>query len=163
MRLLAIQQERQLRQLQAARLQAEAPPRLPEPRQVAVSQSVPREMVTTKAQPQQVATVANRSSNNANPSPAQLAENLRTSVVNGVSNVNNIFAPLLGTNQQEQRLANPQSPARQETETAAVRTVLPGRPPVSSVAPNYGLLPDEEPSSSIIQARFTADDVPIRP
>ena len=158
MRILAMQRERQLRQqaLRQAEMQTMAmqePQRLPPPNTVALARPHPH-------------------ANPASAIPAQLAENLKTSVVSGV---NEIFAPLLGANQtpHNQLHQRGQAPAvpqpRQNAipqprpQLAAAQSELPGRPPVASVALNYGLASDGESESPIMQARFTDDGTPIRP
>jgi hypothetical protein len=162
MRLLAMQQQalRQQQERQARATAAAEPPRLPPP------------------SPKSVAVPGNT----ANGSPALLAGNLKTSVVSGV---NEIFAPLLGTNQNvptPQKVAASATPkSRQNTvqqkpqqnvaqsqpkpkaEVAVERPDLPGKPPVSPVTPTYGLLSEEESESLIMQAGFEDDDAPIRP
>ena len=160
LRVLAMQRERQLRQ-QALR-QAEAtvevaaaPPRLPPPNTVAATKNNPRATPVSIAKPE------------SNVNPAQLAGNLKTSVVNGV---NGVFAPLLSYQQAtpkgespatSQTRLNPTQP-KAKAEVAAVQQDVPVRPPVSPKVPKYGLA-DEEEESLIMQAQFTEDDKPMRP
>jgi transcription initiation factor TFIID subunit TAF12 len=150
------QQERQLRQ-QAAIVQ--------EQRIVAATRPVP---------PQNVPVVRGNSAGGANVNPLQLAENLKKSVASGVNG-------LLTATPREQPPTLPkpvaQNMAVQNTavqnnakskatgkimEVAVTPPALPGRPPVSPVTQEYGLLPEEE-YDGIMQAQFTADNVPIRP
>jgi len=164
MRILAMQRERQLRQqaLRQAEMLAMAeavpePGRLPQPRQ-AVPQTSPNSNTHIGS--------AHIGSTQLN--PAQLAENVKSSVVSGV---NELFAPLLGANsstasQRGQAPAMPQprqnaAPPREEL--VAAQSDLPLKPPVSRIPPRYGLLPDDEDESLIMQARFTDDGVVIRP
>jgi len=155
MRMLAMQRERQIQQ--QALLQ-----------QQALQQQALRQQALRQAEMQAMATT----NSNAGAISAQLAENLKTSVMSGV---NEIFAPLLGSNQtnpaQNQSLQRGQAPAptqlRQSTpppraELAAVPTELPARPPVSPHLPHYGLL-DDESEPLIMQARFRDDGGVIRP
>ena len=161
MRMLAMQRERQLRQqaLQQAEMQAMA-------MQGSQRPLPPNAVTLARHHPH---------SNPANGVPAQLAENLKTSVISGV---NEIFAPLLGANQalHNQPHQRGQVPAvtpqprhntvpqpRPQIAEALPQPELPGRPPVSSVAPNYGLQSDEESGSSIMQAQFMDDEMPIQP
>ena len=153
MRMLAIQRERQLQQ-QALRQQA-----------MAVAVSEPQRLPPTNggtATPYQQPI-------SANVKPVQLAENLKTSVVNGV---NGIFSPLLGANQtnhqfQQRGQVSTQpryhsAPPKSQPQLAAIQSDLPDKPPVSPIAPNYGLS-DDESESSILQARFSDDGEVIRP
>jgi len=172
-RMLAMQRmqyERQLRQramqaqseMMAATETVSEPKRLPMPKQVAVSQDIPKETVAAQSKPPQSPVVAIKA-NLSNTSPVLLSENLRTSVVSGV---NGLIAPLLGTNQKERHSVKPQ-PQQNSTNSGSELAVtppnLPKRPPVSPVPMDYGLLPDDAPTPLILQARFIADDEPIRP
>ena len=154
MRILAMQRERQLQQ-QALRQQAVATA-------MPVSQRSPQPNTTTAARPLPLPSPASVV-------PAQLAENLKTSVVSGM---NEIFAPLLGANQttptQQRGQAPATAPSRQnslpqKSQLAATLPDIPSKPPVSPVAPHYGLLPDDESESLILQAQFNDDGMPIRP
>ena len=178
MRMLAIQHERQLQQ-QAMQQQA-------------LHQQALRQVTKTAAVPQRVASLNTVASARSHPQPgpangsaAQLVENLKTSVASSVaSGVNEIFAPLLGTNQAHQApthqanqtyqrgqtpaTAQPRHIAPQVTEQAVMEVAvapseLPGRPPVSPVTPNYGLLSDKESEALIMQAQFSDDGTVIRP
>jgi len=166
MRMLAAQRERQLRLQPETMIAAESvsePKRLALPKQAAASQAVPNVTAATKTKPPQTPMLAVKTNNNASPSPVQIADNLKTSLVSGV---NGVFAPLLGSNQKGQHSAKPQNPAKpttQKSELAAAQPNLPGRPPVSPVVPGYGLLPDNESGQPILQAQFSADHAPIRP
>jgi hypothetical protein len=134
---------------------ASIPKRLP-PKQAATPQNPPQNLATA------------RTSTNTNVNPVQLAENLKTSVASGVSGV---FAPLLGSNQTRQSSATPlprnrtesRELATPETEIASTQIEVPVRPPVLPTVPKHGLLPDDDSESLILQAQFSADDVPIRP
>jgi hypothetical protein len=169
MRILAMQRERQLRQ--QAQRQAEMlamteavpePQRLPMPRQ-AVPQASPNSHAHANSARSNSAQLSSTQLN-----PAQLAENVRTSVVSGV---NGLFAPLLGANhsgasqrgQAPATLQPRQSAAPPREELAAVQPDFSVRPPVSRIPPRYGLLPDDEAESLIMQARFADDGVAIRP
>ena len=151
MRLLAMQRERQIQQQTLLQQQA---------------------FLQQQALRQQTAMQAMATPNShASIMPVQLAENLKTSVVSGM---NEIFAPLIGSNQpspmQTQSLQRGQAPAMTQprqtaavpkAELAAVQTDLPGRPPVSPHLPHYGLLNDDE--SPIMQARFREEGGVVRP
>jgi len=169
MRMLAMQREQQLQQ-QALRQQAQRqtemlavamsePQRLPSPNMVAMARPHQQQ---SPSQPSPM--VAARQGNLANVSPALLAGSLKTSVVSGV---NEIFAPLLGSHQRGQVVPATSQPRQHsvqpKSELSAVYPDLPRRPPVSPFPPNYGLLPDDETDSLILQARFADDGVPIRP
>jgi len=182
LRILAMQRERQLQQqalhqqqtqrqqqaLQQAEMLAMAeaepkPTRLPLPRQAS-----PQALPNSNAQHISPTQLSSAQPSPAQLSPAQLAANVRTSVVSGV---NEIFAPLLGANQAgtNQRGQAPaalqprQNTAQPRAELAAAQPDIPVRPPVSPIAPRYGLLPDDEAESRIVQARFADDGVAIRP
>ena len=172
MRILAMQREQQLRQQalrqQAALRQSEMQART-ELQQSPQTHSVTHSVAAARPHPQQ--SLANVSATQ------QLAGTLKASVMSGV---NEIFAPLLGANQvsqtqprgqvpvvsqPRQHSAQPKTEVTEVMETAEVAVAppnLPGKPPVSSVAPNYGLS-DDESESLILQARFTDDSAPIRP
>jgi len=163
------------------------PARLPLPRQTA-PQAVPNSSAhASSSQVRSSQLTPARSSpaqqNPAHFNPVQIAGNLKTSVVSGV---NEIFAPLLGANHSgaSQRgqtpaalqprqnspqpraelseLLKPPEPIEPE-QLAIIQPNLPVRPPVSHIAPRYGLRGDGEAESSIMQARFTDDGTPIRP
>jgi len=178
--ILAMQRERQIRQQAANRAQAEMlavsePKQLPPPRQAVVSQELLQKIATATPIPQQQnQIVAVRANNNTSVSPTQLvgnlkitetfndnlkkAEKLKISVANGM---NDVFAPLLVSNQriqpqakpQLQAQAQPQSPAKPMAAVAVSPPRLPGKPPVLPVAQNHGLLPDND-SHVIMQAQF---------
>ena len=168
LRILAMQRDRQIRQQQAVQQQmtlrqaegSSEPLRLTPPPVLAVA--------AVSNPPRSPAVGTNHTSNsanmnNANVNPVQLAASFKSSV-------GGMFAPLLGTNQKGQSpAAVPQQPRsvpvpRQYVAAARVQPPnLPSRPPVSPVPMEYGLLPDEEPGPLILQAQFTADDVPITP
>ena len=151
--MLAMQRAQNERQIQQ-RAVAEA---LPEPQRLPPP---PRQMAVAQSAAQSPANVV-RTTSNANVHPLQLAESLKASVANGVSEV---FAPLLTA----APASRGQVPAQSQSSVASQQAVVsqpqfPGRPPVSPVPPGYGLLPDDEPSALILQANFAADNVPIRP
>jgi len=101
------------------------------------------------------------------PSPLQLAESLKSSVA---GKVNAAFS-FLGVEQEQvaakvlpplpQRVAPTQSPEL-TTVQSTVQSSVPIKPPVATGTMKYGLLP--EPSEEgIVQAQFSADNVPIAP
>jgi hypothetical protein len=164
LQMLAIQRIQRERQIQLRQQQviqqtemlataepvAVEPKRLPKPTAVPLN---PSQNVVAKA--------------NHNATPAQLAENLKTSVAGGV---NGVFAPLMSSNQAKPVSVKPasqyQNPTKPKKEIAAKRPDVPGRPPVSDVAPEYGLLPDDDDDKLgpvILQAQFAGDNVSIRP
>ena len=167
MRMLAIQRERQLQQLALRQQQvAQEPPRLPPPNAVAVARPTPQPSPT---QPNPMISMGNFANVNA----VQLAGNLKTSIFSGV---NEIVAPLLGTNQASptqqrgQAPATPQPRQRQNTvqnttqpvELAKAQPAIPVKPPVLRSTLNYGLL-DDESESGILQAKYSDDGAAIRP
>ena len=167
MRAQAEMQVQAERQAQAEMLAISEPKRLLPLKQAVVLPDLPPR--TAAAQPKQpqnqiVAVKANNNlnANSANPSPAQLAENLKTSLTNGV---NGVLAPLVGANQKPQLSAKPQSQslANPRVELAAALPPLPGKPPVLPVAPDYGLLPNEPADSGIMQTQFAADHGLMQP
>jgi hypothetical protein len=148
------QQERQLRQQQSA-----AVPTLPSPAQ-SVAQSAP--------------VVRGNTTNNTNTNALQLAGNLKASVTNGVNGLlgANSNANHGNSNQREQvptlPKPQPQNTAQQsapkaKTELAYAESDVPVKPPTLPAAPKYGLLPDDEADSLILQARFSDDGTAIRP
>ena len=173
MRILVMQCERQLQQHQqqaAMQQQAMQQQTLRQPEMLATAVPEPRSQRVSPPRPAAAVPAASAS-------PALLAGNLKTSVVSGV---NEIFAPLLGANQNHgqsgnqgvqvnqrgQALTPPQpqrSVAQPRVEVAVVQPDVPVRPPVLPVAPRYGLSPDDEADSPIMQAHFSDDGVPIQP
>ena len=152
MRIMAMQRERQLRQQTLRQAGATA---VQEPQRLA-----PQNMITVN----QRTTSMSAAKPVGNVNVAQIAGTLKASVLNGV---NDMFAPLLGSNSQHVPVAaqlQPQQNAtqpRSKQEFAAVQPDVPIRPPVLPRA-SYGLS-DEETESYILQAHFTGDDTPIRP
>jgi hypothetical protein len=153
------QQERQLRQQTAGQMEVLAaaetvqePKRLLPPKPLATLPEPPKAVTAAKLNTPQTV------NNNANVNPLQLAASLKSSV-------NGVLTPLLGSNQKEQALVPPkpllQGSPKPKSELAATSSDLPGKPPVSPVTSNHGLLAEEE--TGILQAQFTDDSASIRP
>jgi hypothetical protein len=164
-------QEQHLKQLAMAEFVPESfipkSPRVSPPGQTAVVQRPPPRPAVTRA------------TNNVNAAQlaGNVAGNVRASITNGV---NEVFGPLLNSSPREfasaAQVASAPSPVRLQApvtsppraelaraELASMPPDLPGRPPVSPIPQEHGLLPNDEPHSFIRQAGFAADDVPIRP
>jgi len=158
-----VQQERQLWQQTLAEPIPE-PQRIPPPRQTATAQNPPQSSLQSALQN---SSATARTGGIPNVNPVHLAESLKSSVANGV---NEVFAPLLSSPPKGQSAATSQAAARTqgaaaskpEPETALTPPQLPGRPPVASRPPEYGLLPDDESDSSVLQAQFVNDGAVIR-
>ena len=162
------EQERQ-QMLAMQRIQRERQLQLQQQQQLAKQQA--EMMVTAVSEPKRLPppSVVTRTS----PQPSVNAQQLAESLKNGM---NEAFAPLLGSNQtgaiqkvqvpvksQPQPLPQAQNSAKPKVEVAAAKPEVPGRPPVASTPPRYGLQPDDEPTPVILQAQFSADGTTIRP
>ena len=165
MQLLAMQQMQRERQLQERQQQLAMSESIREPQRL----SPPQGHVLTARANNNTNTIINTNAlPNALPNvnAAQLAENLRTSLAGGMNNaLDTLLNPTPrgqpAATASNQPLSAPQP--RGQTQLASAAPELPGRPPVSPTRQWFGIQPNEESDSRILQAGFAADGEPIRP
>jgi len=142
------------------------PQRLSQSKQTAMLQEPPKAAAKPSLlqSPMHADMSNNALGNNTHVNPLQLAGSLKSSVT---GKVNAALASFRGTEQERvaaKPLPMPQNTAMPKSEltTAQSNFGTPIKPPTMPSVPKYGLLPDKS-EQGILQAQFTADDVPLAP
>ena len=158
--MLAMQQMRHEQQLRQ-QLRQQAAQQQPMQQEM-LAESLPKRLPPPQSSPMVAQTNNSVANHHSSINPAQLAENLKSSVAHGV---NGMLAPFKNSNQKGQvaAMSSQRTTTNARVELASAAPELPGRPPVASASREYGLLPDKESGSGIVQAQFTADHAPITP